>query len=139
MTRLPLLAASRAHLEAVGETWLEHLRFATTVSLLLVGAGLACFIHALVPALFPDTASRTVRRLHAVIEDRHGSGSAALRARAVERAPFAPLALLSLATAAVPWWAGAGAVFALPISLLSLSFPLLFLLTEVAPARDARD
>jgi hypothetical protein len=33
-------------------------------SLSLLGAGLACFVHALVPALFERTASRMVERMH---------------------------------------------------------------------------
>lgn len=53
-----------AHPATCGETYGQHARFAFGVSLQLFGAAAAAMIHALVPAFFETTASRTVKRLY---------------------------------------------------------------------------
>jgi len=53
------------HPASVGETYGEHWRFATGTGLTLIGAGLACVVHGLLPFLFVTTGSRTVRSLAA--------------------------------------------------------------------------
>ena len=53
-----------AHPESAGETYLEHQRVALGFAGALLRAGLACFVHALMPALFQTTASRTIMELH---------------------------------------------------------------------------
>jgi hypothetical protein len=53
------------HPQEVGESYGEHLKVASHFGFTLVGAGLACIIHGLVPGLFKRTGSDTIRRLHA--------------------------------------------------------------------------
>ena len=53
-----------AHPRSVGETYAEHFGIAVRFGLALVSAGIACLLHALVPALFERTGSRTVKRLY---------------------------------------------------------------------------
>lgn len=65
------MAGFHDHPASVGESYGQHFRFALRFSALLVMAGLAAFVHALIPPLFQTTASRMVRRLHAEIERRH--------------------------------------------------------------------
>ena len=65
-----MIGTSRKHLGDAGESYGEHLRFATKVGLVAVGGGLACFAHALVPALFPTTGSRAIRRLSQLLDER---------------------------------------------------------------------
>jgi hypothetical protein len=122
-----LFALSRRHLAQVDEGYWQHMRFAGGVGWRMIAAGFACLLHALLPAIFTDRASRTIEGLHLVIRDR-ASAEAALRAIGPAPAPFVPLALLSLVNAALPWVAGAGALFALPLSFLSLAIPLAFLI-----------
>lgn len=112
-----LIGESRAHLESVGESYAAHRRFAFLVGGSMVKAGFACIIHGLVPAVFTDTASRTIRRLHALIERRE---LPAEPARRLEALPL--LAMLSLTVALLPWIGGAPALAALPLTLLSLAF-----------------
>ena len=50
------------HPRSVGESYTEHFRAAARFGLALVSGGLACLVHALVPALFERTGSRTVKR-----------------------------------------------------------------------------
>ena len=55
------------HPANVGQTWVQHCRFALSVSRTLTVAAVAAAVHAVVPALCETTASRAVDRLHAQI------------------------------------------------------------------------
>jgi hypothetical protein len=52
------------HPASLGESYGEHLREASRFGLAMVGGGVACMIHALVPALFETRGSDTVAQLH---------------------------------------------------------------------------
>ena len=64
------------HPATVGESWAEHARSALSTSGLLAAAALAAAVHAVVPALFETTASRTIDRLHARVHGSRGAGAA---------------------------------------------------------------
>ena len=53
------------HPAAVGETYGEHLAFASGIGGRLVLAGLACLLHGIFPFLFERTGSRAIIALHA--------------------------------------------------------------------------
>jgi hypothetical protein len=112
-----LAGRCRSHLDAVGEDYAGHRRFAWRFGWAMVRGGLACMVHALVPAWFTDTGSRTVRALHGVIEHRERLAPAARR-----REGLPVLLFLALVNAAMPWLAGAPVWAALPLTLLSLAF-----------------
>lgn len=65
-----LWALFAKHPASVGETYSEHLTNAAWFGLQLVGAGLACLIHAVVPIAFPHRASDTVGDLSKQLADR---------------------------------------------------------------------
>ena len=52
------------HPKSLGMSWAEHGAGAVLIGARMVGAGLACIVHAAVPALFTETAGRTVMSLH---------------------------------------------------------------------------
>ena len=52
------------HPEAVGETYGEHLAMASGFGLRMIGAGLACLVHGLLPFLFVKTGSVAITELH---------------------------------------------------------------------------
>ena len=52
------------HPRSVGESYLEHQRHAFGFGISLLGAALACLVHAVIPALFVRTGSETITRLH---------------------------------------------------------------------------
>jgi hypothetical protein len=58
------------HPATVGESYWEHLAFATRFGIRMVGAGAACIVHGVLPFLFPSTGSRTVRALYGVLNNR---------------------------------------------------------------------
>jgi hypothetical protein len=52
------------HPKSLGMSWAQHGAGAVAIGARMVGAGLACIVHAIVPALFTETAGRTVISLH---------------------------------------------------------------------------
>jgi hypothetical protein len=54
----------QTHPASVGETYFEHLKSALGFGLGMIGGGMACMVHALLPFLFTSTGSRTIARLH---------------------------------------------------------------------------
>jgi hypothetical protein len=54
----------REHPNQLGMSWAEHGAGAVVIGARMVGAGLACMVHAAVPGLFTETAGRTVISLH---------------------------------------------------------------------------
>ncbi len=70
------------HPRNVGESYGEHLVAAGGFSAKMIGAGIACFVHALIPCLFVRTGSQTVAQLH--------DEMVVKRARSVPRATLAP-------------------------------------------------
>lgn len=120
-----MIKTSRAHLAAAGETYLQHLRFAAAVGLMAVGAGLACLIHALVPAFCQRTCSTTVALLHELFADRSRLPSIAERGSGT--AIFTSLLALALAVGLLPILAGAPAGLGLGMLALALALPAAFL------------
>lgn len=53
-----------AHPRSVSESYGEHLMVAGGFGLTMIGAGLACMIHAIVPAMFVKTGSGVIENLH---------------------------------------------------------------------------
>lgn len=129
-----LAGRCRDHLDSVGEDYAEHRRFAFGFGWAMVTGGLACMVHGLIPALFTDKGSRTVRALHAVIEHRERLAPAAPR-----REGLPVLLVLALVNAAVPWLAGAPIWAALPLTLLSLAFLPAYWWSEARGAAEAED
>ena len=75
------------HLREVGETYPEHLVRAVGCGATMLAAGFAYLVHALIPFLFVNTASESIRRLHCQMENRRASS----RGGCVESTPGVPL------------------------------------------------
>ena len=52
------------HLQEVGESYDEHFVHAGRYGLVLIGSGMACLVHAILPFLFEKTGSQCVSRLY---------------------------------------------------------------------------
>lgn len=52
------------HPQSVGESYGEHFSVASSFGLRMTLAGLACFVHGLLPFLFVKTGSNAIRALH---------------------------------------------------------------------------
>ncbi len=51
------------HPQSIGETYLQHLCFASLFGIKMVAGGLACMIHAIFPFVFQNTGSRMAIKL----------------------------------------------------------------------------
>lgn len=60
-----------SHLQEVKENYFKHLLEALLISLSLIAAAIACFIHALIPFAFPKTASTIMRKILSRTDDRY--------------------------------------------------------------------
>ena len=56
------------HPRALGLSWVGHGLGAMKIGGKLIGAGLAAFVHALIPGLFTDTAGRIVTETYQYIQ-----------------------------------------------------------------------
>lgn len=65
------------HPESVGETYGQHMGVAWSFGFTLIGAGLACLVHGLLPFAFERTGSLTIRRLHERLGRRNAMAEAA--------------------------------------------------------------
>ena len=68
-----------AHLEEVGESYLEHGAFACRYGAKMTAGGLAAFLHGIFPFLFKTTGSRITRELNDTLD------ASAARARRSQR------------------------------------------------------
>jgi hypothetical protein len=62
------------HPRSLGMTWAQHGAGAVSVGFQLIGAGLAALVHAAVPGIFGETASRTVTQVYDHIQRTRGNG-----------------------------------------------------------------
>ncbi len=58
------------HPRSVGESYGQHAATALRFGTAMIGGGIACLVHAAVPALFTRTASDTVKRLYGTMRAR---------------------------------------------------------------------
>lgn len=70
----PLRLWFTAHPRSVGESYAEHFVTAARFGLAMIAGGLACFVHAVFPALFKRTGSGTIKRLYSAMAARQPSG-----------------------------------------------------------------
>ncbi|HXH00409.1 MAG TPA: DUF6356 family protein [Sphingomicrobium sp.] len=54
----------RDHPRSLQMGWAKHGVGAIAIGVRMIGAGAACFVHALIPGIFTETAGRTITRLH---------------------------------------------------------------------------
>lgn len=80
-----MLSLFTRHPQEIGESYLEHLRAAGSFGLRMIGGGIACVIHAIVPGWFVTTGSGTIVRLHAeMVAKRDAKRRASIEMRSVE-------------------------------------------------------
>ena len=127
----PVIAVKRdakGHLQEAGEGYWQHFRFATTFGLLAMAAGIAALLHALVPAMCTHTASRIVRHLGQLLEDR--SKIDAIESEAVEARAFVLLLILATAVVAPLWLLGAPLTLKLAYTVLAYALPAVLMVTN---------
>jgi Family of unknown function (DUF6356) len=61
------------HPADLGETYAEHMREASGFGLAMIGGGIACLIHAVVPGVFKTRGSATIAALHERLVRKRGA------------------------------------------------------------------
>jgi len=123
-----VIGRSKAHLAAAGETYWEHLRFARTIGLLSLSAGMACMIHAIVPSLCTATASRTIGRINQLLAERGSIEE--VRGATSDTTAFVLLLMLAAVTVAPLWIVPAAVELRVAYTVLAFALPLTMLLTN---------
>lgn len=123
-----MIARSRAHLQLAGETYRQHFRFAATFGLLAIAAGVAALVHALVPGTCTSTASRIVRHLGQLLEDRDKID--AVESEAVEARAFAMLLVLAAALSIPLWLVGAPVAIKAGYTLMAFALPAMLMVAN---------
>lgn len=73
------------HPAELGESYGEHFRAASGFGLRMIGGGIACMIHALVPRWFQTTGSGTITRLYGLmVAKRAAKREANIEVRTIE-------------------------------------------------------
>lgn len=123
-----MIFGGRAGLRAISDRNAEFRPFASAVGLRMVAAGIAALVQASFPRLLVDRRSPVGIGLRSLFEGRVASELTGLDDRAQERTLMVVLGV-ALWASVMPWLAGADAVVSGVLSLMALSFPVLFLLT----------
>lgn len=123
-----MIVQSRAHLQNAGEGYWQHFRFATTFGLLAFAAGFAALLHAVIPGICTSTASRIVRHLGILAEDR--TRIDAIENEAVEARAFVLLLILAGAVVAPLWILDAPTALRLVYSVLAFALPAALLVSN---------
>lgn len=124
-------------LRAIGDRIGNGRTFARAVGVRLAGAGFACLATSLVPGDASGRRSAVGRRLTALRANAMGVPWQAARELEQERVLLVLLAV-SIWTAVLPWLAGTEALLAGLLSLMAMTFPLIFLLINRPPAISRR-
>jgi len=116
-----MITQSRTHLREAGEGYWHHFRFATTFGLLAMAAGLAAILHAFIPGICTHTASRIVRHLGQLLDDR--SRIDAIESEAVEARAFVLLLILATLVVAPLWILNAPMTLRIAYTVLAFALP----------------
>jgi hypothetical protein len=130
-----MIRQSRVHLEDADEGYWQHFRFATTFGLLAAAASFAAILHAFIPGLCTSTASRIVRHLGQLVDDR--SKIDVIESEAVEARAFVLLLILAAAVVAPLWILDAPMVLRLAYTTLAFALPAVLLISN--PELAARE
>jgi len=69
MNRISAIAKTcHSHPNSVGQTYWQHFRFSASFSLRLLGAAFTAMAHALIPAAYESTTSKSVEELYQRIQ-----------------------------------------------------------------------
>jgi hypothetical protein len=63
------------HPRSLGMTWATHGYGAVAIGFRLLGAGLACMVHAVVPGFFTQTAGRTITQMYGHMTERKAAAA----------------------------------------------------------------
>jgi gamma-F420-2:alpha-L-glutamate ligase len=127
-TLLDLIFGGRTRLRAISDRNTDYRQFSSAVGVRLVGAGLLSLVHAFLPAGLSPTRGRVVNGLRTLFAGRIEAAPAGFDDAEQERTLILILAV-AIWAAVLPWLAGAAPAISGTLSILALTYPILYLLT----------
>ena len=70
-----MLKDSKEHLDLTNETYIQHLKFATCIGILMIYGGLQALIHAIYPGILTKAASTKIKKLHNMVSNRSANNN----------------------------------------------------------------
>ena len=65
-----MIKDSKEHLNLTNETYIQHLKFATSIGISMIYGGIQALIHAIYPGILTKAASTKIRKLHSLVSDK---------------------------------------------------------------------
>ena len=62
-----MIKKSKEHLNLTNETYIQHFKFATCISLTMVYGGIQAMIHAIYPGILTKAASTKIKKLYSLV------------------------------------------------------------------------
>ena len=65
-----MIKDSKEHLDLTNETYIQHLKFATCVGIIMICGGIQALIHAIYPGILTKAASTKIKKLYSLVSDK---------------------------------------------------------------------
>ena len=65
-----MIKDSKEHLDLTNETYIQHLKFATCVGIIMIYGGTQALIHAIFPGILTKAASTKIKKLYSLVSDK---------------------------------------------------------------------
>jgi len=65
-----MIKDSKEHLDSTNETYIQHLKFATCVGIIMICGGIQALIHAIYPGILTKAASTKIKILYSLVSDK---------------------------------------------------------------------
>ena len=65
-----MIKDSKEHLDSTNETYIQHLKFATCVGIIMICGGIQALIHAIYPGILTKAASTKIKKLYSLVSGR---------------------------------------------------------------------
>ena len=68
-----MIKYSKEHLNLTNETYIQHLKFATCVGIIMICGGIQALIHAIYPGILTNAASTKIKKLYSLVTGKSNS------------------------------------------------------------------
>ena len=65
-----MIKDSKEHLDLTNETYIQHLKFATGVGIIMICGGIQALIHAIYPGILTKASSTKIKKLYSLVSDK---------------------------------------------------------------------
>ena len=62
-----MIKDSKEHIDLTNETYIQHLKFATSIGISMIYGGIQALIHAIYPGILTKAASTKIKKLYSLV------------------------------------------------------------------------